>query len=117
MRTIAFLALVLLSATGLSCGGEATTPAAPAVDTQLQVFVQWQGRGIADVRLDVLELHLTQTTDSDGITVFKIPAGTYTLRSYVNAGGPRGTLDQTVNLKQGQAEHVQVTDCLPCVSP
>jgi hypothetical protein len=116
MRKITCLGLALLSAASLSCGGRSTAPTSPVVDSQLQVLVQWQGQGVADVRLDLIELNLTQTTDARGITVFEIPAGTYTLRAHVNGPGPGVLQDIRVMTRSGEAEHVQVTDCIPCVS-
>ena len=86
-------------------------------DSQLQVTVVWQGRGVADVRLDLLEPSLTRTTDAMGIAVFRVPAGTYTLRAHVNGPGPRMPPDVSVTTRPGEVERVQVTDCVPCVSP
>lgn len=122
MRRIMYLALALLSAASLSCGGRSSAPTSPTpppppfTGSRLQVFVQWQGQGVADRQLDILELGLTQTTDAKGITVFEIPAGTYTLRAHVTGPGPSIPRDIRVMTRSGETEHVQVTDCVPCVS-
>jgi hypothetical protein len=121
MRKIMYLALALLSAASLSCGGQSAAPTTPIPPppfegSRLQVFVQWQGQGVADRQLDILELGLTQTTDAKGITVFEIPAGAYTLRAHVTGPGPSIPRDIPVMTRSGETEHVQVTDCLPCRS-
>lgn len=116
VRTIACLALALLSAASLSCGGQSTAPISPLAGSRLHVFVEWQGQGVAGVPLDILELNLSQTTDAKGITVFEIPAGSYTLRAHLNGPGPGVLQEIPVMTRWGETEHVQVTDCVPCVS-
>jgi len=81
------------------------------------VFVHWQDQGVPDRRLEIVELHVTQLTDRDGVADFLLPAGTYTLRAYVNTGGPGGYSDVSVTVRWGATERVEVADCLPCVSP
>src|SRR5262245_39625000 len=115
MRKTVLVVLTLLCGSSLSCGGR--SPMSPAPNSRLQVFVQWQGQGLADRKLEIVELDLTQSTDSSGLAVFNIPAGTYTLRAFVNRGGPPAYTDISVTTKRGETELVEVSDCLPCVSP
>src|SRR5262245_27653985 len=117
MRRTPLFVLALLSAACLSCAGRSAAPTAPVADSQLEVFVQWQGHGVADVRLDLIEPGLTRTTDAMGIARFEIPAGTYTLRAHVNGPGPGIPRDIRVTTRAGGTERLEVTDCLPCVSP
>jgi hypothetical protein len=113
MRTIALLALVFLCGTSLSCGGGSLTK--PMVHSRLDVHVYWDGLSLADRRLEIVELGLVRWTDANGIARFPLPAGSYTLRAFVNAGGPAGFFDLAVTTRPGEIERVEVPDCLPCV--
>ena len=117
MRKTAVLTFAMLCATSLSCGGRSpTAPPAPAAESRLEVFVQWQGRGVADRRLEILELGLAQTTDSTGIAVFRLPAGSYTLRAFVNRPGPPVPTNISVTLRPGAIQRVEVADCVLCLN-
>jgi len=117
MRKTTLIAFALLCATSLSCGGRSpTAPPAPAAESRLEVFVQWQGRGVADRRLEILELGLAQTTDSRGIAVFRLPAGSYTLRAFVNRPGPPVPTNIGVTLRSGETRRVEVPDCVLCMN-
>jgi hypothetical protein len=104
----------------------ATDPAPPPASSQsvahlesgrLVVRVYWGDEGIPDKRVDVVELHLTATTDDAGYAEFTLPAGAYTLRAYaINRGGPvLRSIDTPVTVKAGEDARVGVFDCLPCV--
>ena len=108
------VALALLCGLSLSCGG--TLPTALRADSRLVVFVNWQGRGLAGRQLEIVDLGLVRTTDGGGIAVFGLPAGSHTLRAYVNAGGPPRSSDVSVATRRGETERVEIVDCLPCVS-
>src|SRR5262249_35406029 len=119
MRPTMLLALALLGATSLSCGGRSspTAPASPPYDSRLTVFVSWDGQGLADRLLEILELGLSQRTDANGAAVFELPAGNFTLRAHVNGPGPSIPRDIPVTTQPGQTVHVDVVDCIPCMSP
>jgi hypothetical protein len=119
MRRTTFLAMALLGAGSLSCGGHSspTAPAMPPHDSRLTVFVSWDGQGVADRLLEILELSLSQRTDANGAAVFDLPAGNFTLRAHVNGPGPSIPRDIPVTTQAGETVHVDVVDCLPCVSP
>ena len=108
------LLVAVLGLVSLSCGGESMV--APS-GSRLEAFVSWQGRGVADRKLEIVELSLERITNSDGLATFSLPAGTYTLRAYVNGPGPALPADQTVTTRVGETTRVNVGDCLPCVSP
>lgn len=109
------LALAACCALGLGC---AKAPTAPPPETgRLEVFVYWDQQALAGRRLDILELGLTRTTDASGTATFELRPGSYTLRAYVNAGGPAGTRDFGLTIGPGEIKHVDVPDCLPCVAP
>src|SRR5689334_9877805 len=113
MRRAMALGLAVLSATSLSCARSTEAPARG----HLQVFVHWENEALAGRRLEIVELGAVQVTDRNGMAEFVLPPGTFTLRAYVNAGGPAGRRDVSVNVAEGQATRVDVVDCLPCMSP
>jgi hypothetical protein len=104
---------VLLTA---SCH-EATAPVRPLESGQLLVRVVWDGQGVAEKRVEVLELHLTGTTDGAGYAKFDLRPGEYTLRAYdINRGGPVMLyIDTKVTIMAGKEVRIEVLDCLPCV--
>lgn len=112
MRTKSVLALGLLCSLGLSCGGGSV--GAPVGDSHLQVFVHWQNQGLADRRLEILELGAVRLTNSFGIADFAMPPGKFTLRAYVTGPGPAGIRDVSVTTQEGQTTRVEVVDCLLC---
>jgi len=117
MRRTMFLALALLCAASLSCGGR-SSPTAPAwPDSRLDVLVSWDGQGVPDRLLEIVELGLSLWTDAAGKATFNLPAGSYTLRAHVNGPGPPVPQDYPVTLRAGETVHVDVGDCLPCMSP
>jgi hypothetical protein len=83
------------------------------------VHVHWQDTGLAEKRLEVLELGMVRLTDKSGIAEFPVPAGTYTLRAHeINMPGPPPAyVDFTVMTTRGETTRVEVLDCLPCVAP
>ena len=84
---------------------------------RLVVRVVWDGQGVPDKRVEVLELHLTGNTDETGYAKFDLRAGEYTLRTYdINRGGPAMlSIDTKVTVMAGTEVRIEVLDCLPCV--
>jgi hypothetical protein len=113
MRRAMVLGVAVLSATSLSCGRPTEGPSTG----RLQVFVHWENDALADRRLEIVELGAVRVTDRRGMAEFVLPPGTFTLRAYVNAGGPVGHRDASVNVTEGRTIRVEVIDCLPCMSP
>ena len=113
MRKSALLALALLCVSGVSCR---RSPVVPAPEGRLEVFVYWQDQGLADRRLEIVELGLVKFTDAAGVAVFGLQPGSYTLRADVNSGGPPLHRDFAVTMRPGRSERLVVPDCLPCVS-
>src|SRR5258706_3321218 len=111
--TVLALALVC----SLGCSSDGRFSAAPRTASRLVVFVHWGDQGVPDRRLEILELRVTQFTDGYGVADFLLPAGKYTLRAYVNMGGPGGFSDVSVTVRLGTTERVEVADCPPCVNP
>ena len=114
MGKMTMLVLVLGCVASVSCVDR--SPIAPLVGSRLEVHVSWQGQNLPDRRLEILELGLERRTNAAGIALFSLPAGTHTLRAFVNAGGPAGFRDLPVTTRAGETERVEVGDCLPCVS-
>jgi hypothetical protein len=111
-----FLALALFCAMGVACGGR-SSPTAPASNSQLDVRVSWDGQGVSDRLLEIVERGLSLRTDSAGMATFNLPAGNYTLRAYVTSPGPSAARDYQVTTRAGETAHLEVVDCLPCMSP
>lgn len=114
MRRIAALALTTLYVLGVSCGR--SLPQGPDVRSHLVVYVQWDNTGLAQRRLEVVELGVVKLTDVSGIAKFTLPAGTYTLRAYgINVPGPPPAfVDIAVRTTRGETTRVEVIDCLTC---
>jgi hypothetical protein len=112
-KTSAGIALALCCALLPACGGLPTRPGSGA----LEVLVSWQGQGLPDRQLEIAELGLTRATDGSGRATFVLPAGSYTLRAFVNLGGPAGWHDFPFTVGHGEVERIEVPDCLPCVTP
>ena len=111
MRKITVLAILLLCVTTSACS---RSPAAPPVQGTLEVTVSWNGQGLPDRRLEILVLGLVKETDARGIAVFELQPGRYTLRAFVNRGGPTGAYDQVVVVPAGESVKVDITDCVLC---
>lgn len=84
---------------------------------RLVVHVYYGDQGVPNKRVDIVELHLSATTDDNGFAEFTVPAGGYTLRAYnINRGGPAlRSIDTRVFVKAGQDTRVGIFDCLSCV--
>jgi len=106
--------LVLLYAASVSCVDR--SPIAPLVGSRLEVHVSWQGESLPDRRLEIVELGLVQQTNAQGVALFNLPAGSHTLRAFVNGGGPSAFRDVPVTTRAGETERLEVADCVPCVS-
>jgi hypothetical protein len=107
---LAWLPLLVI---GVACSKSPTAPKS----SRLDVYVQWNDQGVPDRRLEIVELGLSAVTDASGHATFTLPAGSWTLRAFVNRGGPVGRVDVAVTTTAGETSHVEVGDCLPCVSP
>jgi len=106
-------ALLLLTAMLLvSCSDTSTQPARPA--GHLVVYVFWDGAGLADRQIKIVETGETKYTDEDGLAAFDLKPGTYVLRAYVNSGGPPLYYDQQVEIAPGEETRVDIVDCLTC---
>ncbi len=115
MRGQALLALAMLLVASLPGCGRSTT--APETTGRLVVFVYWQGQGLPDRQLQIVELDLVRRTNSAGVAEVLLPAGSYTLRAFITVGGPAGFQDFAVTIRPGETDRLSVQDCLPCVSP
>jgi hypothetical protein len=81
------------------------------------VFVNWNGDGIPNKRVEIVELHMVKTTNEKGVAEFVVPVGDYTVRAYdINRGGPAMLfVDTKVTVSFGVEFLVEVVDCLACV--
>ena len=96
---------------------DAAAPVAPVESGKLVVRVVWDGQGVPDKHVEVLELQLTGTTDQTGYAEFDLRPGAYTLRAYdINRGGPAMLdIDTNVTIRAGKEVRIEVLDCLDCV--
>ena len=117
MKQIASVVLALACCLAVSC--RERSPQEPTADSRLQVYVHWDETGLAEKRVEVLELSLVRLTDRSGIAEFQLPAGTYTLRAHeINRPGPPPAhVDMKVTTARGELTRVEVVDCIPCVAP
>jgi hypothetical protein len=106
--------LFLLAATVLVACSETTTQPPPPAG-HLVVHVYYDGTGLADRTLEIVETGDKLTTDENGLAKFELAPGRYVLRAYVNHGGPPLYFDQEVEIISGHDTRVDVLDCLPCV--
>jgi len=111
------LTLAALCVLGLACSKAPTAPLTTLATSRLEVLVYWNQQGLPDRLLEIVELGLTQTTDSQGRATFELRPGSYTLRAHVNVGGPSFVRDFGVMIRAGETEHLDVPDCVPCVTP
>lgn len=111
------IALALAGIALMSCEASRTTGPIPLKNSRLVVYVRWGDTGVADRRLEILELGLERFTDGAGIAEFLLPPGTYTLRAHVNGPGPPIPQDVTVTTTRWKTTRIVIVDCLPCVTP
>src|SRR5262249_33796165 len=109
MRKLTPLALAILCVTVAACGRK--SPTGPGIAGNLVVFVSWQGQGLPDRQLEILELRMVKKTDAQGFAGFELFPGRYTLRARVNVGGPAGFYDQKVDVPVAGTLRVDVGDC------
>ena len=125
MRLATLVPMICAVLSMASCQ-EATSPVQPSdsggpivasKSGTLVVRVVWDGQGVPDKRVEVLEVNLAGKTDGSDYATFDLPAGRYTVRAYdINRGGPpRLYIDTTVNIMAGKEVRIELLDCLPCV--
>lgn len=118
MRRI-FLIMLIVAAFAVSCshddpaGVQSTNTATGTV----VAYVHWDRQGLADMRVELVELGMELKTNSEGLARFEVPPGQYTLRAYdINQGGPAlRYVDNDVVVRPKQTTRVDIVDCLPCV--
>lgn len=119
MRIPVAIAMICVGAVMISCGesdGNIQSFERDVSGTVI-VYVYWDGNGLPDKRVEVVELGVEMTTDEAGVAEFEVPPGDYTVRAYeINVGGPGlSHLDTKVTVPAGQTIRVEIVDCLPCV--
>ena len=123
MKSFILLAVFCALALATSCGNtDPTSIPSPSQQTsvfgeaRIVVHVYFDNQGIPGIKVEVLGLGRIKTTDDDGIAVFRVPAGTYTVRAYnINRGGPiLSYVDTKVKVIASESTRVEIFDCLPC---
>ena len=124
MRSFILLAVICSFAITLACSSsDPVTPISQQTNRwsnfeigRITVHVYWADQGVPGKTVEVLERGVTRITDSNGIAIFRVLAGTLTVRVYdVNRGGPSlRYVDTKVSVTAGDDVHVEVQDCLPC---
>ena len=124
MRWIAFVPLVFAAVSMTACNDSApieqpdeSTQARMLETGNVVVHVHWDGQGLPDKRVELVELKRVKTTNEEGLAVFVVPVGNYTLRAYeINRGGPAlRYVDTEITVTKGEELRVEIVDCLPCV--
>ena len=125
MKWTTFIPAVCLAALVTSCGESANPFVQPVESSQRKSYavgtvvvrVHWDGQGLPDKRVELVELKLAMTTDEEGFAEFVVPIGVYTLRAYeINRGGPAMRyIDTRVTVAANDVVRVEIVDCLPCV--
>jgi hypothetical protein len=86
----------------------------------LLVYVSENGAGPAPgKRIEILGTPLSQSTDENGLALFKVHAGTHVVRAYeIGTPGPgRPYVEQSVDISPASTSRVQFNDCTMCRSP
>jgi hypothetical protein len=109
------LFLLLAAATLAACSDTATGPA-PAPG-HLVVYVYYDGSGLPDRTLEIVETGDKAITDESGLAEFDLAPGRYVLRAYdITTPGPGlPYVDREIQVKSGQDQRIEIFDCLPCV--
>ena len=110
--------IFLIGCVFILAGCAKDTPSQPGQPLgKIVAYVHWQGQGLADKQIVLLETGDTLRTDSKGLAEFSVPAGHYVIRAFdINRGGPCcGSIDFDVETKPGDTTRVDIVDCLPCV--
>jgi hypothetical protein len=115
VRWVVVFPILWAAAIGIVSCGDDSSPEAPQFG-ELVVWVHWNDQGLEGERIDILETGESKTTDADGLVRFRIASGTYTLRAYVNTGGPPLPTDLRVTVRPAQETRIEIADCLPCVA-
>jgi hypothetical protein len=119
MMRPAFLIILAFTAFLVSCSGDGPSGVESEVEVlgTVVVFVHWQDKGLADMRVELVEPGIELKTDGRGIAEFIVPAGRYTVRAYdINQGGPAlQYVDTEIVLEPQRSVRVEIVDCLPCV--
>jgi uncharacterized protein (DUF2141 family) len=112
MKT-AFAALLTLLL--VSCNDFSSGPPAPS--GLIVASVHWGNQGVPGVTVVLVQTGDTVVTGTNGLAVFSVPAGQYTVRAFgINRGGPTFlSVDFDVTAKPDSVAIVDIIDCLPCV--
>lgn len=105
-----------LAATALVACSDTTTQPAPTPG-HIVVYVYYDGSGLPDRVLEIVETGDKATTDESGLAEFDLAPGRYVLRAYgiTTPGPPPPYVDREIDVRSGQDQRVEIFDCLPCV--
>jgi hypothetical protein len=112
MKTSALLLFAFLL---VSC--EKLSFQSPHPVTLIVAKVHWGDQGVPDIPVKLLQTGDSIRTNSDGLAIFSVSPGKYTLRAFgINRGGPISLyIDFDVEVQKGELYTVDIVDCLPCV--
>jgi hypothetical protein len=116
MRII--IATVILAVLSVSCSRDDSAGVAPDGGNPgtVVVYVFYDGQGLPDMRVELLELGVELKTNAEGLAEFQAPAGQYTVRAYdINSGGPPLYVDRAIVVEPDRTTRVEIFNCLPCV--
>lgn len=111
------LTLCLLAIALASCGDDITKP--PNGTGKVEVYVFWNEAGVPDKQIEIVETGDSGMTDWQGLILFDLPVGTYTVRAHgIGTPGPgRPYVDNAATVLRGETARVEVYDCQFCRAP
>lgn len=119
MRLTFVIIIMALATLTVSCSGDdpAAVESGTTIPGTVVVFVYWDGQGLPNMRVELVELGIERKTDQEGLAEFVVPSGSYTLRAYdINQGGPAlRHLDTEIVVEPLGTNRVEIANCLPCV--
>ncbi len=116
MKKIALFATLLVTFAACANDSPPQPPAAPVTRTGvLQVFVEFDGKGVPGVALEIVGTDQRKVSDENGMAEFTLPAGKYVLHADVNRPGPSLGRDYDVTVRPNETTRLDAFDCLVCV--
>jgi hypothetical protein len=110
--------MILLIAIALAVVSCRQIPSQPTPQPGRIVAIVHDGTNpVAGVKLQLLETGQIKTTDENGMAIFEVAPGNYTVRAFnINRPGPAlQSIDIPVETRSGETSNVEVFDCLACV--
>ena len=115
LQTLLPVIVMVASLLLLSCGSDPTEP--PTGRVQVAVYDQGDANlPVEGVTIRVLPTDVVAVTDENGLAIFDLPPGTYSVKADVCCIGPGWIrYDEQAAVASGRTTQVQMNACLACV--